>query len=62
MDGKYGISFKGTYYYGLAYCKYYNDGVLSEATVDSLDVDIKAIIEKTCKEMKIVMCKPLYDI
>ena len=41
--------------------KYYNENVLSEATVDSLDIDIKAIIEKTCKEMKKVMCQPLYE-
>lgn len=41
--------------------KYYNENVLSEATVESLDIDIKKIIEDTCEEMKKVMSTPLYE-
>lgn len=41
--------------------KYYNGNVLSEATVESLEIDIKAIIKETCDEMKKVMCEPLYQ-
>lgn len=42
--------------------KYYNGNVLSEATVNSLDIDIKEIIGKTSKEMKKVIRQPLYDV
>ena len=38
---------------------YFNDGVLGEAAVESLEVDIRKAIEEKCDELKKLMTQPI---
>ena len=39
--------------------KYYNDGVLNDATCESLEIDIRKAIEEKCDELKKVIVVPI---
>lgn len=41
--------------------KYFNQGILNDAICESLELDIRAIIEKECKVAIYIISKPLYD-
>lgn len=39
--------------------KYYNQGILPDATCESLELDIKHIVKEECKAMAEIMSKPM---
>ena len=41
--------------------KYYNEGAISDAVAENLELDIRQAIKEKCHELKVLMVKPIGD-